>query len=198
MGNKYSNPIASFSGEPNLPQLIPDMKDIKTVGAGTFHGLFLTENGELLSRKIFNWDKMINRIWLKTQKVKSIKNLPFIENISCNKSSFVALSKDGEVYPQEQFKNPWNKTTKIEKIPGPVFKKVVLGANFLIGLTLEGTVYGYGNNYYGQLGPRDYQNKTKFPKITNCKNIQDIKCGGDLHWHWKKRKEPPSEVLRVT
>ncbi len=85
----------------------------------------------------------------------------------------IALTKDGKVY----------KISATTHIPVEIqglsnIKKIAVGTDCLLALDNNGTVYGYGDNYYGQLGLGD-TNDTFMPPtaIANFNNIIDISAG---------------------
>ena len=73
-------------------------------------------------------------------------------------------------------KSSRNVFTIIDSNPGNI-KSICCGKRYTSILTNDGTLWGCGENTYGQLGLGDTDNRTIFTKITN--NIKSVYCGGN-------------------
>ncbi|KAL9642032.1 hypothetical protein ABK040_004085 [Willaertia magna] len=93
---------------------------------------------------------------------------------------FVLLSKKGNVYlfgASEKYNIYLNENNTIKKelLNGERIVEVACGYAHILLLTESGKIFGFGDNYYGQLGVKeDYSNVDTFDN----NEIEEMECGG--------------------
>ena len=168
-------------------QITTNTDNIKEVYCGAHHNIVLKKDGtlwgcglnahgqlgleDITDRKIF------------TQVTTNIDN---IKEVYCGGSYTIILKNDGTLWGcgangggQLGLGDTTNRTTFTQITTNTDnIKEVYCGGNHTIILKNDGTLWGCGSNYYGQLGLGDTAHRYTFTEITtNTNDIKSIYCG---------------------
>ena len=124
------------------------------------------------------------------------------KSIACGKAHTVALKTDGSLWSwganfdgQLGVNNTTSRSTPVTTLLGGTnWKSIACGYNHTLALKTDGTLWSWGNNYYGQLGVNDITSRntpvTTLLGGTNWKSIASgyvhtvaLKTDGSL-WSW--------------
>ncbi|KAJ5080634.1 hypothetical protein M0811_13886 [Anaeramoeba ignava] len=166
-------PQSLFSGKKTTISIpvkltkIPKNKQIKQISSGDLGTVILFQNGTAIE-------------YLFTQKKAKTIQFPNIKKISSGFSIYAILTENGEVYFKGHYYNPRKKTNffKIHHlIDDPndnLIVDVVCGTGTIYLFTEKSTVYGIGDNNFGQLG-LESSNCSEKP-VLMMKNVDKIFC----------------------
>jgi len=99
-------------------------------------------------------------------------NVSNIVQIDAFSGSLIMVDESGTIYYQSYIQDSIS-LSKITNINNVI--QVSAGENHFLALTAEGAVWGWGSNYYGQLGSSGYGNwSTTLIQIDGLSNIVDI------------------------
>ena len=158
--------------------------DVKSVYCGSLYTLILKKDGTLWGcgwnsyGQLGLGDKTNRKVF--TQITTNVDN---IKSVYCGGAHAFILKNDGTLcgcgdnqYGQLGLENTNNETafTMIYSNPGNI-KLIYCGCNHTLILQNNGTLWGCGDNQYGQLGLGDTDNRNIFTKITN--DITSVYCG---------------------
>ena len=169
-------------------QITTNTDNIKSIYCGYRHFFILKNDGTLWGCGYNNYGQLglgdttnrtiLTQITTNTDNIKSIycgvdhtfilKNNNTLWGCGKNDSGQLGLGDKNNRYTFTQI------TTNINNI-----KSVYCGDHHAFVLKNDGTLWGSGDNQYGQLGLGDIPNKSTFTQITtNTDNIKSIYCGG--------------------
>ena len=178
----------SFFGT-NIPQKI-DIPPCKQIACGDYFSVCLTENNLLYSFGKNNYGQLgLDSGYSVYNSPLLIPNLHNIEYIACGDYRSICKTYNNTYYGwgsnyHGQLSHDeymiYNKPTLCNKFPDNIIS-IKCGANHTLLLTLEGNIYSFGKNDYGQLGLNDNDiKKTNTPTlIRNIPEIRRIECGSD-------------------
>ena len=171
----------------SLPQRIGFLKDIVSVDGGVEHTLCLDSNGIVFSFGSNKFGQLGTTAQInKSTHIPQQIVLPKIKQISCGHFFSICASENGDLYSFGR--GECGQLGHGEKIHGQTLPKkidslknvdfVECGTSFVICKTLDGDIYCFGYNRYGQLG-NGKRASTIIPlKCDNWPNdVVDIKCG---------------------
>ena len=178
LGLGNTTDIATFT------QITTNTDNIKSVYCGENHTIILKNDGTLWGCGLNTSGQLglgdTNNRATFTQITTNTDN---IKSVYCGASHTFILKNDGTLwgcgnnsYGRLGTESVDNKTafTIIDSNPGNI-KSICCGNDYTLILKNDGTLWGCGNNQYGQLGLGDTANKTIFTKITD--NIKSVCCG---------------------
>ena len=170
-----------------LTQVTTNTDNIKSVYCGYYHNIILKNDGTLwgcgkndygqLGLGDTNNRNTFTEITTDTDNVKSVY---------CGNTHTLILENDGTLwgcgyneFGQLGLGDNNNRTTFTQITTNTDdIKEIYCSAAHTFILKNDGTLWGCGNNQYGQLGLGDTANRTTFTQITtNANNIKEIYCG---------------------
>lgn len=185
-GRNNNYQIGHSGGNQYTPYKVNGLPKAIKIAAGNNNTMIITENKELYGWGLNAYGDLglgnyTNRVLPK--KVTGIKD---IIDISGGKSHFIVLNSNGEVYTTGSNLygqlglgrtdiNKVNEFTKVE-----ISEKIgTINAGELSNIvtTVDGYVYSWGGNTYGQLGTNDNINKNKPTRIENVQDIRQVNMG---------------------
>ena len=189
-GKIYNND----SNNTYIPRLIKGLYDIKRIDCGSDHVLCLDFNGSVFSFGKNDYGQLglgKNNNELKETYIAQKIDIPPCKQVACGDHFSMCLVEDGLLYYFGNImgeklglynNNNNNNNNSPRLIPNPHnIEYIVCGGYHIICKTYNNVYYGWGSNYYGQLGHVEYKT---YNKPTQCNNYPDniisIKCG-NLH-----------------
>ena len=176
-----------------IPRLIKGLYDIKRIDCGSDHVLCLDFNGSVFSFGKNDYGQLglgKNNNELKETYIPQKIDIPPCKQVACGDHFSVCLVEDGLLYyfgnimgeKLGLYNNNNNNNYSPRLIPNlHNIEYIVCGGYHIICKTYNNVYYGWGSNYYGQLGHVEYKT---YNKPTQCNNYPDniisIKCG-NLH-----------------
>ena len=185
-GRNNNYQIGHSGGDQYTPYKVTGLPKVIRVAAGNNNTMVITENNELYAWGLNAYGDLGLGTYTNKVLPTKVTGIGDIIDISGGKSHFIALNKAGEVYVTGS--NLYGQlgigTSEINKINE--FTK--LNINEKIGTidsgdlsnivtTVDGYVYAWGGNTYGQLGTSDKENKDVPTKINNVQNIRQVDVG---------------------
>ena len=135
--------------ECNVPQLISNIFDVIYISVSDKHSLILTSDGHVYM--CGNGNNVFKQL-----------NLKNIIQISAGFSHSLALSKDGKIYIID------SKDISIKLLmESTEIISVSSGYDHSLLLDKKGLIYAYGNNDYGQLGPKSSVEENSLPLLND-------------------------------
>ena len=165
-------------------QVTTNADDIKSVYCGGYHTFILKNNGTLWSTG-YNGDGQLG-LEDKTNRTTFTQvttNADNVKSVYCGYYHTFILENDGTLWStgyngdgQLGLGDKTNRTTFTQVITNADdIKQIYCGFNHTIILKNDSTLWGCGNNEYGQLGLGDTTNRTTFTQITiNADNIKSF------------------------
>ena len=165
-------------------QVTTNADDIKSVYCGGYHTFILKNNGTLWSTG-YNGDGQLG-LGDKTNRTTFTQvttNADNVKSVYCGYYHTFILENDGTLWStgyngdgQLGLGDKTNRTTFTQVITNADdIKQIYCGFNHTIILKNDSTLWGCGNNEYGQLGLGDTTNRTTFTQITiNADNIKSF------------------------
>ncbi|GAB1865176.1 RCC1 and BTB domain-containing protein 1 [Camponotus japonicus] len=170
-------------------------KNIKTFANGDFFILALTEEGE-----VYYWQSRIRKIIIKTPhipvmliptRVADLRKKRVVD-IACGKYHYLALTSDEKVYAwgENNYKRFFDEDLdSFDSMPRQVKHElenknvihIACGLKFNIVITDENKIYGWGNNFMGQISIDPSRKYYMYPHeiITISDKIVKVTCGYD-------------------
>ena len=173
----------------SIPILIEGLHDIKMIDCGISHILCLNFEGSVFSLGInkYKYSRIDNsRYPPRETHIPQKLDIPLCKQIACGNDFSMCLTEDNVLY---SFGNNYNGELGLDDIdydynsPRLIpnlhnIEYIVCGGFHSICKTYDNTYYGWGRNYYGQLGHDEYGIYKKPTRCTNYPdNIISIKCG---------------------
>ncbi|MDR0747881.1 MAG: hypothetical protein LBE89_08370 [Helicobacteraceae bacterium] len=168
----------------------PSEVQFKTISAGGFHSLALSNNGKVYAAGYNEYGQLglgdnTNRNAFTEVASLSGKN---ITALSAGYEHSLALSNSGKVYA-----TGWNNYgqlglgdntdrnafTEVTDLSGKNIIALSAGIYRSLALSSNGKVYATGRNHYGQLGLGDNTNTNTFKEVTDLSGITAIFAGGN-------------------
>ncbi len=171
-----------------LTQITINTDDIKSIYCGDEHTIMLKNDGTLWG---CGWNKY-NQLGLgedtsdKNTFTQITNNTDDVKSAYCGSEQTFILKNDGTLWGcgynkhgQLGLEDTNNRTTfTIISINSRNIKEIFLGAEYMIILKNDGTLWSCGYNSYGQLGLGDANNRTIFTIIgINTNDIKSVYCG---------------------
>ena len=158
---------------------IADAK-IRDIAVGYKHSLFLTDKGVYVCGSVNGEENKLTPEKVNIATPKEIAT-GWLGNIV--KTAGAVLTIGNNQYGQRGTYRGQESAEYDDSIYDFSKKKVAAGDGFTLVLHSDGTLWGIGNNTYGQLGIGDNVSRTKFVKINTpveVGNIADIEAGADF------------------
>ena len=170
-------------------EVIINTDDIKSVYCGYGHTLILKNNGTLWSCGANGYGQLgLGDSNNKYTFTEVTTNTDDIKSVYCGSYHTLILKNDGTLwgcgnndYGQLGLGDTTNRytftqvTTNTDNI-----KEVYCGSSYTLILKNDGTLWGCGYNYDGELGLGDTTNRTAFTQITtNTNDIKSVYCGAN-------------------
>ncbi|MDD7755465.1 MAG: hypothetical protein PUJ51_13320, partial [Clostridiales bacterium] len=179
--------LGDFNNKTTFTEITTNVDDIKSVYCGGAHTIILKNDGTL-------WGTGYNSVGElglgdntnRNTFTQVTTNVNDIKEIYCGGDHTFILKNDGTLWGCG-----WNEygqlglgdgshrytftqvTTNTDDI-----KSVYCGGSYTLILKNDGTLWGCGNNDYGQLGLGDTTNRNTFTQVTtNTDNIKEVYCG---------------------
>jgi len=134
-----------------IPVQTTGLANVKTVSAGSYHGLALTESGAVWSWGYNgNWQLGLGH----TQTVMTATQIVSLSNvtvIAAGDSGSTALLSSGTTL-EWGFGGALTSSVPAWVSRAPVLRTLAQGFQFTLGMTYDGSIYGWGVNDFGQLG----------------------------------------------
>ena len=189
------------------PVQITGMKDtetVKAISSGANHTLVLTESGKVYASGYNNYGQLGNGNTTNRGALEQISGLTNIVKVTAYKNVSYALNDQGEMFAWGQghtgeptkisfyarvidiqgryilteYGTVWdmkNLTKKIEGLSNIV--EIASSDNHALALDIDGRVYAWGSNTYGECGLADVNSLAKPTVIENIPAIESIKAG---------------------
>ena len=188
-GNNYSGQLGLGDGHDRyaFTQITTNIDNIKEVYCGGSYTIILKNDGTLWGCGANGSGQLgLGDTTNRTTFTQVTTNADNIKSVCCGSSHTLILKNDGTVwgcghngYGELGLGNNTNKntftqiTTNINDI-----KEIYCGGSHTFMLKNDGTLWGCGYNYNGQLGLGDSDDRYTFTEITtNANNIKSICCG---------------------
>ena len=172
-----------------LTQITTNADNIKKVYCGYHHTIVLKNDGTLWGCGLNDYGQLgLGNTTNRTTFTQIITNTDNIKEVYCGYKHTLILKNDGTLwgtgcnrYGELGLENGANRTT-FTQITANVddIKEICCGDCCTFILKNDGTLWGTGYNYYGQLGLGDNTDRTTFTEITtNVDDIKSVYCGYD-------------------
>ena len=185
-GKNSNYQIGHTGGDQNTPYKVTGLPKVIKVAAGNNNTMVITENNEL-----YGWGLNANGdlgLGNNTNKVlpTKIEDIKDIIDIQGGKNHFIALNSAGEVYTTGSNlygqlgidKQGSNKVNEFEKVDlNAKIGRIDAGELASFAITVDGEVYTWGGNTYGNLGTGDKNNITTPTVITGVSDIRQVNAG---------------------
>lgn len=156
---------------------------IQSISCGESYTCALTTTGQIYSWGLNNW----GQLGLADTKDRCIPHkilLDDVEQICCGKNHTLALTKFADVYVWGR--NEYEKLGlsgyygritphKLDFTDKFAIKSICCGKNHSMILTKDGTVWSWGNNYFGQLGTG--RASVNVPDVCPILHVKSVCCG---------------------
>ena len=179
--------LGNTTNRTTFTQITTNADDVKSVYCGENHTLILKNDGTLWGCGYNKYGQLglgdTNNRNTFTQITTNTDN---IKSVYCGWSYTIILENDGTLwgcgrndYGQLGLGDNTNRTTFTQVTTNTDdIKKIYCGGSHAFILKNDDTLWGCGNNQYGQLGLGDTTNKTTFTQITtNADDVKEIYCG---------------------
>ncbi|MBQ2938059.1 MAG: cadherin-like beta sandwich domain-containing protein [Clostridia bacterium] len=185
-GRNNNYQIGHSGGNQYTPYKITGLPKVIRIAAGNNNTMVITENNELYAWGLNAYGDLGLGTYTNKVLPTKVTGIGDIIDISGGKSHFIALNRAGEVYVTGsnlygQLGIGTNETSKINE-----FRKLEISEKIgtinsgdlsNIATTVDGYVYAWGGNTYGQLGTSDKENKYVPTRINNVQNIRQADSG---------------------
>ena len=164
--------------------------DIKQIACGSNHTFILKTNGSLWCCGYNNYGQLgLGNTTNRTSFTQVTTNMnDDVIQVACGQSHTIIQKKDGTLwacgynyYGQLGLGDTTDRTTftRVANNINNDVKQIACGDNHTFILKIDGSIWGCGYNYYGQLGLNNTNNKTSFTQVTpNINNdVKQIVCG---------------------
>ena len=166
---------------------IENIGRIIQISAGVAHFLILTEHGQVFVYGTNRNGQLGKRSIIFTRIPQLILNLPKIKQISTGQLYSIIVSKNNEVFTfgynefgqlglgdDNERRTPERVTFYSNgKIIFPIIKEISGGSDHSLILTENNKIYGFGNNYFGQLGAETDNVGSSVPILIDTTMITD-------------------------
>ena len=179
--------LGDTTNRTTFTQITTNVDDIKQIYCGNGHTLILKNDGTLWCTGYNDYGQLgLGNIASKTTFTEITTNVDDIKSVYCGCHHTFILKNDGNFWGcgynsvgQLGLGDSVNRTTFTQVITNADdIKSVYCGWNHTFILKNDGTLWGCGDNYYGQLGLGDGNNRSTFTQITtNADNIKEVYCG---------------------
>ena len=167
------------------PVTVKGLTDVKMLSAGLYHSMALLNNGKVMSWGSNKYGQLGNGANLIGKEPAPVKGLDKIVFISCGQYNSAAVKNDGTVwmwgqnYPHGMLGDG---TTENRNIPVQVTEltkiaSVSIGAEHVLALRQDQTVWSWGINRYGQLGYPEPENTLTPLQIKGLSKIISVVSG---------------------
>ena len=176
----------------HIPRLIKGLCDIKMIDCGSYHVLCLDFDGNIFSFGDNDCGQLgLGQDYneLKKTFIPQKINIPLCKQIACGDYFSMCLAENNLVYcfgNNNEGQCGLGSSNKYYNSPQLIpnfhnIEYIACGGYHSICKTYNNVYYGWGHNYFGQLGHDKYENYHKPIKCNNYPdNIISIKCG-DVH-----------------
>lgn len=185
--------------ESYIPRQVKGISNVSMLAVGNGHMMALKNDGT-----VWVWGTQIKPVkvgannLLETEEVYVAPTpIPGLSNVSFLAAapdelifnSAVVVKKDGTVWRKTPYTG--KNYVKVENLIGA--KSVAVGADFIVALKTDGTLWAWGGNEYGQLGNGFSTFTTKPEKLAAINNVASISTGPKLTtiiksdgsvWYW--------------
>ncbi|KAF5286890.1 hypothetical protein FQA39_LY00423 [Lamprigera yunnana] len=171
-----------------------DAYHISQVACGMSHSMALNKWGQ-----IFTWGSdhngqlghNIGQIQAIPKILKALATINIVQ-IACGQKHSIALTSGGEIYAwgaNDHGQLGIGTTSEFENLPSPVIalagipiSQIACGSNHTFAISVSGAVFGWGKNFYGQLGLNDTISKVYPAQLRTLRNIKVcyIACGDEF------------------
>ncbi len=165
----------------NKPMQVKNLSDVIAIASGKNHVIALRRNGTVWAWGSCEYGHLGNGINTNSNQPVQVQRLNDITDIAAGKYHNLALKSDGTVLAwgyngDGQLGNGIISSTVIG-IPVPVkelndISDIEVGDEHSLALKNDGTVWAWGDNYYGQLGDKDiYVNRSCPIQVNNLNSV---------------------------
>ena len=179
--------LGDTNNRTTFTKITTNANDIKEIYCGEAHTFILENDGTLWSTGHNGYGQLgLGDITSRYTFTQITTNTDNIKSVYCGNGNTFILKNDGTLwvcgynsYGQLGLGDTNNRTTFTQITTNTDdIKSVYRGAEYTIILKNNGTLWGCGDNQYGQLGLGSITNKTTFTQITtNTNNIKQVCCG---------------------
>lgn len=168
-----------------VPVLIPSLSGIVDIASGEAHSLALTREGTVYAWGDNQYRQLASAAVSANAKPVVVEGIPPLTAVACGKSNCGGLDADGHIYvwgdnrygqllPDEET------AVKPSALEGS-FGALALGADVLLALRSDGTVWSKGNNANGQLGRSLAEGQTVDRTLAQVDRLEGMiaLCAGD-------------------
>jgi len=168
------------------PILIPNISNVKQISCGQSHSLLLLNDGTVKSFGSNSNGELGLGITTQQNTPILISGLSNVKQVIGGQSYSLVLLNNGTVYGFGRNSSgqlglgntisPYTSPTLIPSLTN--VKQISCGSSHSLALLNDGTVYGFGGNYYGQLGLGNNTSIINTPTlISGMSNVKQISCG---------------------
>ena len=155
----------------SLPVMIEDLSDVKVVQicCGAYHTMALTSDGDVFSWGYNTFAQLGDRSYNSRDRPTQVLINERLVSISSGSCHSLALTELGQVYvwgnntrgqlgrdptldDRGRNKPMANRPVLLKGLHNDIIKKAICGPNHCLLLTIDGYVYAFGENEYGQIG----------------------------------------------
>jgi len=174
----------------NQPMMVVDLKDVKAIAAGEWHTVALKEDGSIWAWGDNEDGQLGDGRVIATNKPVQAIDIEEVVAIASGNCFTVALKQDGTVWtwglyfyydPIENVDIAMTSTQPVCKEGIEDVKAIAAGSDHVVALKEDGTVWGWGSNFAGQLGAiviadSDTNNEFKYERFMQVSGMEKVKA----------------------
>jgi len=174
----------------NQPMMVVDLKDVKAIAAGEWHTVALKEDGSIWAWGDNEDGQLGDGRVIATNKPVQAIDIEEVVAIASGNCFTVALKQDGTVWtwglyfyydPIENVDIAMTSTQPVCKEGIEDVKTIAAGSDHTIAIKEDGTVWGWGSNFAGQLGAiviadSDTNNEFKYERFMQVSGMEKVKA----------------------
>lgn len=174
----------------NQPMMVVDLKDVKAIAAGEWHTVALKEDGSIWAWGDNEDGQLGDGRVIATNKPVQAIDIEEVVAIASGNCFTVALKQDGTVWtwglyfyydPIENVDIAMTSTQPVCKEGIEDVKAIAAGSDHVVALKEDGTVWGWGSNFAGQLGAiviadSDTNNEFKYERFMQVRGMEKVKA----------------------
>lgn len=173
----------------NIPVLVKELEDVIAIAAGTWHSMALKSDGTVWTWGLNNYGQLGDGTFRNRKTPVQVKNLTDVIAIAGGYLHSLALKSDGTVWA---WGSNWSGQLGNETIVGaseiPIqvnslsnISAIACGGDHSLAIrSSDGTIWAWGNNFYGQLGNGSGTNTTAPVLVNGLSDVSKVN-GGYIH-----------------
>ncbi len=167
-----------------VPVQVVGLTDVTSIACGRFRTTALKADGSVWNWGFNSYGQLGDGSEVNQSIPVKVLNLGRITSLSCGEGQTLALDDKGKVwvwgagYRGELGIGEFNRQISVpqEVVDLPAVRAVCAAMDFSIALAEDGSVWGWGRNWYGQLGMTSPKQSASPIKLSGLSGIKEIAC----------------------